>query len=140
MNNMAAFNALAGWMLATLYDSHPMQITLALADAPSDVQDVIAGTGVQAERFFWDTAEWLIREGFITVKSRPLSPPKIGSASLTIHGLRALNAVPEAVAGKEPIGGRLSDAVKNTGREGRKALISELIGQAVAVAGKALMP
>jgi len=120
MSNMDAFNRGAALAFAKLYESFPYQIKLEVAelDPEADKETLITyGHGI----------EWLIEEGFMKGECVYQEPTTFIEAILTSKGFAALNAVPDAIREKQPLGRRIAAALKN----GSKDTVRELIHLAV---------
>ncbi|MBI1398672.1 hypothetical protein [Hyphomonas sp.] len=63
---------------------------------------------------------------------------QLARAVLTPKGFEALNAFPDAIQGKTPLGEKLSHLAAEGTKEASKAAISEVVGQVIGVAARHL--
>ncbi|MFK8017017.1 MAG: hypothetical protein AB8G17_16450, partial [Gammaproteobacteria bacterium] len=87
-------------------------------------------SGMDYLPFLEATKQWLQDEGFI----RGGDENGKGQFQLTSQALSAMNATPSGL--DEPLGTKLSEAVKSAGAETGRAVICETVGQILGAAAK----
>lgn len=139
-SNIERFDELTGQVLAKLYAEFPMPIRLK-PDKFVDswcVTDEILDMPVasQETKFFTATVVWLAEAGYL--RYHELDQTQLYGFSdsvLTAKGLELLKAVPDSLG--DSFGERLRDAAAVEGREGLRALVSQVLGAGVSVLSKA---
>lgn len=133
MKNLALFNQFAGQALADLYAAFPVRRPL-LAQAMTGHHDldefgaIIAPDGRPSKEaeVALSTLQWLAAAGLIDCE-RQNPPFGLVGCVLTAKGLELLNALPESVLAKNPMGRRLVDAV----RVGAAATVESVMAEVV---------
>jgi hypothetical protein len=155
-DNIDYFNEAVGLIFSDLYSAFPkriavdprgiaerMGVQLSFPEPPkrpdlrlSPIDDsprfATLDTGVEFEAMLKSTKQWLQDEGFI----RGGDGEGRGQFQLTAKALTAMNATPQGLS--EPLGSKLSAAVKATGSDTRRAVICEVVGQILGAATKGL--
>jgi hypothetical protein len=143
--NIERFNQYAGYFLAKLYESFPQPCTLDCVEAvsgkglpePVTTELLQEATTDPEIRFCCDALKWLRTTGYFTGDER-LHSVQVARAVLTPKGFEALNAVPDALQGKAPLGEQLASLAAEGSKEATKAAISEVVGQVIGVAARHL--
>jgi hypothetical protein len=154
--NIDYFNETVGIVFAELYASFPKRVAVdqvVIAEAlgvevsypePTKRPDLRIGpiddsprfaeldTGMNFEMMLNATKQWLQEEGFI----RGGDDQGRGQFQLTAQALTAMSATPTGLS--EPLGSRLTAAVKETGSDTRRAVIVGLVGQIIGLATKGI--
>jgi hypothetical protein len=123
ISNPDAFQLEAAALLAAAYEAFPMPFGWTY-DEDTDIYPT--STGRSREEIQFQTIRWLISHDYLYDEGGFVGGQWMG-LGLTERGLAALNSVPDALSGKEPIGKRLVSAV---GR-GSIDLIKQLIPIAI---------
>ena len=129
MSNIEAFNRGVALALGKLYDVFPQRINLA-------ARDLEPGVDKETAAIYADTMRWLQEEGFI--RSHDVAS-QLGasehcillSAVLTSKGIDVLNAEPDALQDKQPLGQKINHALKAGSAEVIKTLVNQVISAAV---------
>jgi hypothetical protein len=124
MSNMDVFNTGAALAFAKLYESFPYEVKLEVADLDpeADRETILTyGHGI----------EWLIAEGFMKGKCVWQEPTTFIEAILTSKGFAALNSIPDAIKEKQPLGKRITSALKNGSKETAMELIHVIVREFV---------
>jgi hypothetical protein len=126
--NVAEFNVLAGLILAKLYRSFPVLLQLEpeefateMGISASEMSSRKLASGVTFIVLWTHTLDWLFCEGFVHRPNAPL--PAL--LTLTMQGLRALNAVPSGLQQT------LGTAIAERGASGNLSGIGDFIGSAI---------
>ncbi len=109
MSNMDDFNEATARILAKLYEAFPQRLSFKIADLGE-------GADENKLRNYGDTIIFLESEGFIRYESRALNETFNGVA-LTSKGLTILNAVPDTLQEKTPLGKKLISVVREAQRK-----------------------
>jgi hypothetical protein len=123
VTNIDAFNQAAALVLHSLYEAFPQERALGPAAVSADTDAAVREQTAA-------TIEFLLAEGFVRgVKTAdgPLAPYRL---TLTAKGLTVMNAVPDAVQAKTPVGQRLGAALRSGGREAVNAIIAQVVSAA----------
>ncbi|XXF10895.1 hypothetical protein J3Q00_11335 [Pseudomonas sp. D2-3] len=139
-SNIERFDELTGQVLARLYAEFPMPIRLApdsFVDPWWVTDETIGGPIASREtNFFTATVVWLGEAGYLRYKEVDKTELHgFSGAVLTAKGLELLKAVPDSLG--DSFGERLRDAAAVEGREGLRALVSQVLGAGVSVLSKA---
>jgi len=126
ITNPEAFQLEAAAILAAAYSAFPM--TFGWSRDP-DSDDYPTETGQSRKDIQFQTIRWLIDHDYLCDELGYVGGEWKG-LRLTERGLTALNSVPDALTGKEPLGKRLSVAVGKASLETIKQLIPAVIQQA----------
>ncbi len=121
---MDVFNTGAALAFAKLYEAFPYQIKLEVAelDPDADRETIITyGHGI----------EWLIAEGFMKGESVWQEPTTFIEAILTSKGFAVLNSIPDALREKQPLGKRITTALKSGSKETTRELIRVILKEFV---------
>lgn len=140
--NIEHFNEVTGQVFACLYESFPLPLALRPKLLGIDEHDggecspeIAEALGVEPqsaeEVLFKHSVTWLIQAGYISAK-----PPSYGSyffaeARLTAKGLEVLNAIPENLTKREPLGEQLAAATKSGAKELMRTITTEVLGVGV---------
>lgn len=125
ISNPDAFQLEAATILAAAYDHFPTPIVWT---PDSDTANYPTERGASREQIQFETIRWLIRSDYLTCEHGFVGGSWQG-LSLTERGLAALNSVPDAISGREPLGKRLVAAVGRGSLEIIKQLIPAAIQQ-----------
>jgi len=128
ITNPDAFQLEAATLLAAAYSAFPTQFDWK-HDSGGD--NYPTETGQTREEIQLQTIRWLIKHGYLSNEFGMVGGEWKG-LGLTERGLVALNSVPEALAGKDPLGKRLAAAVATGSADVIKKLIPVAIQQAFA--------
>lgn len=123
MTNIDAFNQAAALVLHALYEAFPQERALGPGSLSSD-------TDAAVREQMSATIEFLLAEGYVRgakTADGAMAPYRL---TLTAKGLTVLNAVPDAVQAKAPLGQRLGSALRTGGREAVNAIISQIVSAA----------
>jgi len=126
ITNPEAFQLEAATILAAAYSAFPMTFGWK-HDPDSDVYPTDIGQSRKDVQFH--TIQWLIDHDYLHDELGFVGGEWKG-LRLTERGLTALNSVPDALTGKEPLGKRLSVAVGKGSLETIKQLLPAVIQQA----------
>jgi hypothetical protein len=136
VSNIERFDELTGQVLAMLYAEFPLPIRLPpekfVVDWWVTNEHIGAPVPTRDTKFFIATVTWLADAGYLRYQS--LDPAQLlgfENAVLTAKGLELLKAIPDSLGGS--FGDRLSAAVATEGREGLRALASQVLGTGVAL-------
>lgn len=143
--NIELFNQYAAHFLAQLYNSFPEPCLLDTVEAvkgqklpePISNKSLQTATTDPEIRFCCYALKWLYTTGYFTGNER-LHCVQIDSAVLTPKGFEALNAIPDALQAKGPLGDRLSALAAEGSKEATSAVLSEVVGQVIGVASRHL--
>ena len=123
ISNPDAFQLEAAALLAAAYEAFPITFGWTYDE---DTDDYPTDRGQSREQIQFQTIRWLISNDYLYDEGGMVGGQWVG-LGLTQRGLAALNSVPDALSGKDPIGKRLISAV---GR-GSIDLIKQLIPLAI---------
>ena len=126
ITNPEAFQLEAATILAAAYSAFPMTFGWT-HDTGGD--DYPTETGQTREELQFQTIRWLIDHDYLRDEFGVVGDEWRG-LGLTERGLTALNSVPDALSGKEPLGKRLVVAVGKGSIDTIKQLIPAIIQQA----------
>jgi hypothetical protein len=148
MQNIEHFNLYSAHIFNLLLDSFPMQKALEpkdIAEAMKDEVPVDPHKPGDASNFVGHTLVWLSENGFIDRRGE-VSPFRY---VLTPKSLERLNAVPSALLAKkadtgdkslgEALKSTTADLAKEVGKETRKQIITQMVGEVIGHAGRAFM-
>ncbi|MEE3507749.1 MULTISPECIES: hypothetical protein [unclassified Pseudomonas] len=133
-SNIDRFDQLAGKVLAGLYESFPMTLSLTTEQFSSviAIDSIETPEGEQqifeSEEFFCASITWLSKSGYITFGQQGSHPCKFYECTLTAKGLEVLKAVPDSLSGKS-IGSQLQEAAK----AGLMGTVKSLTGKAFGI-------
>ena len=122
MQNIEMFNFAVGAILGECYQNFPVPVQLSKGVIGQDVVEHFR----QCHPDYLDhndpefqisqhTITWLVRAGYIWTAEGSAGNERVVKATLSPKGLELLNAVPESVDGKEPIGAQLAKGAKGVG-------------------------
>ena len=120
-DNIDQFNDVVSTTFALLYEEFPVPTDLAM-----DHYIAEESWAADDETFVNGTLQWLEAEGYIRAGGFG-SPLLVLNVVLTHKGLMALRAVPDVIESREPLGSRMSSAVK----DGAKGLARKLAEEAI---------
>lgn len=127
-SNIDRFDEYTALIFARLYATFPTRIDLndldVIPGAWKDGEFDLDGYQLDAE-FVRATILWLKDAGYIA--GRP-SNSGLFDAVLTSKGLEVLKAIPASLNSGPSLGDRITDAVKEEGRETMRSLVSEALG------------
>lgn len=90
------------------------------------------GVATDETEFFAATVDWLAEAGYLRYQNRdPELVTGFTGAVLTAKGLELLKAIPDSLGGS--FGERLRDAAATEGREGLRALVSQVLGAGISL-------
>jgi hypothetical protein len=127
ITNPEAFQLEAATILAAAYSAFPTTFGWTL---DSDSNNYPTETGQGRKDIQFQTIRWLIDHDYLYDEFGFVGGQWKG-LGLTERGLAALNSVPDALSGKEPLGKRLSVAVGKGSIDMIKQLIPAIIQQAL---------
>ena len=128
LSNPEAFQIEAAEILAASYKAFPSEITW---NYDPDNQNYPTTEGKHRPTIQRDTIQWLVTQGYLNCDD-----PYAGIGNewegfvLSEKGLVALNSVPDAISGKDPLGKRLISATAKNSLDLVKQLIPLIIQQA----------
>ncbi len=135
-SNIERFDELTGQVLARLYAEFPLPIRLIpdqFVEKSWLVDEFTGALFASAEtEFFTATVDWLAEAGYL--RYQELERTKVNGFSgavLTAKGLELLKAIPDSLGGS--FGERLRDAAATEGREGLRALVSQVLGAGISL-------
>lgn len=136
VSNIERFDELTGRVLSTLYVFFPVPVGLLPKEfgiEPTRLDDFLGMPVANEEvEFFAATVGWLAETGYLRYQNRdPALVTGFGGAVLTAKGLELLKAIPDSLGGS--FGERLGDAVATEGREGLRALVSQVLGAGISL-------
>lgn len=150
--NIDQFNEVTGEVFAHLYENFPIPVLLrpelfGIEEHLEGEYDSWNGVTTGAtpiskdEIIFGHTVQWLIDSGYLTSGRLPAgSMPEVRTyfdrARLTAKGLEVLNAIPENLTQREPIGQRLAEATKSGGKEILRSITTEALALGVQIAAR----
>jgi hypothetical protein len=120
MTNMDDFEKGVALVLAKLYKTFPQSTVIY-------TNQLEAGASDETMKNYSGTIEFLTREGFISCGSMAGSGRAYANVVLTTKGLQILNAVPDAIKDKMPIGEKIIDTLKSGGKETLKNIVNQII-------------
>jgi hypothetical protein len=126
ITNPEAFQLEAATILAAGYSAFPTSFGWTY-DSDTELYPTVTGQSRQQIQF--ETVRWLIDHGYLY--GGGLSGGQWRGLKLTERALNALNSVPDVLAGKEPLGKRLTVAVSKGSFDVIKQLIPVMIKQAL---------
>lgn len=127
ITNPEAFQLEAATVLAAGYAAFPISFPWQL-DTGGECYPT--ETGQSREDIQFQTIQWLIQHDYLR-NERGFCAGAWLALSLTERALVALNSLPDALAGKEPLGKRLVTAVAGGGADIIKKLVPAIIQQAL---------
>jgi hypothetical protein len=134
--NIERFDELTGSLLVALYAAFPMPVALVPENyvGKSWMVDNFSGALFASEEaeFFAATVQWLNNAGYL--RYQEMDPAKVNGftgAVLTAKGLELLKAIPDSLGGS--FGERLGKAAAAEGREGLRALVSQVLGAGISL-------
>ncbi len=136
MSNIDLFDEYTACILAMLYSSFPIRITLdAIEICGASIDDFgvpVDASGKRCKSFevCFATIEWLMDAGYLDTKGD--NGYVYAGCVLTARGLEVLKSVPESIQRKETIGERIVALIRSgstdIAKEAAKAAISAGIG------------
>jgi len=136
MTNIELFDEYTARILALLYSSFPIRISLDAVDMSGAVIDDFGApadaSGKRSKSFevCFATIEWLMDAGYIDTQGD--NGYAFAGCVLTARGLEVLKSVPESIQRKETIGERIVALIRSgstdVAKEAAKAAISAGIG------------
>lgn len=136
VSNIERFDELTGRVLAALYAAFPMPVALVPEKFVGKAWGVDNFTGAlvasEETEFFTATVTWLAEAGYL--RYQEADSVKVSGYTgvvLTAKGLELLKAIPDSLGGS--FGERLREAAAAEGREGLRALVSQVLGTGVAL-------
>jgi hypothetical protein len=126
VTNPEAFQLETATILAAGYSAFPTSFGW-VYDPDTELYPTVTGQSRQQIQF--ETIRWLTDHGY--VYGGGLSGGQWRGLKLTERALNALNSVPDVLAGKEPLGKRLTVAVSKGSFDVIKQLIPVMIKQAL---------
>ncbi|HAF91228.1 MAG TPA: hypothetical protein DCG67_05640 [Pseudomonas sp.] len=135
-SNIERFDELTGRVLAALYAAFPVPVALCpdlFVSEASRMDDFLGMPVATEEAEFCDaTICWLATAGYLHFQERdPELLQGFAGVVLTAKGLELLKAIPDSLGGS--FGERLRDAAAAEGREGLRALASQVLGAGIAL-------
>jgi hypothetical protein len=139
-DNIEFFNIFTLSLFDRLYSKFPTPIDV---DAGAIASELAANESKDDVWYEKVTAashalDFLHQEGFITYKSKIMSEGKFAQVRLSAKGLAVLNAVPDSLETKEPVIGKVRNAlaggVKEAGSESVRQLVQHLLTAGLAAA------
>lgn len=128
--NIEKFNEIVGIIFGKLYESFPLKIDLLSIEVigePLQYSDGIYSdelcTTVEDHRFFLDTVDWLMTNGYL---AGTMSSASCHRAVLTAEGLEVLKAIPDSL--ETPLGDRIKETLKTESKEALRSLVSQTLG------------
>lgn len=136
VTNIERFDELTGRVLAALYAAFPLPVVLLpvkFVTVAERMDDFLGGAVASEEtEFFAATVRWLAEAGYLRYQvCDPELVQGFTGAVLTAKGLELLKAIPDSLGGS--FGERLGEAVASEGREGLRALVSQVLGTGVSL-------
>lgn len=136
VSNIERFDELTGQVLAALYAEFPMPMRLLPSKFVTEwwVTDEIIGGPVASRdtQVFTATVSWLADASYLRYQEAdPNQLHGFSDAVLTAKGLELLKAIPDSLGGS--FGERLGEAVATEGREGLRALVSQVLGAGISL-------
>lgn len=146
--NIEQFNEITGQVFACLYESFPLpmalrpkllgieeheggeyspEVGMTLGLEPQSAEEVL----------FKHSVTWLIQAGYIAAKKPGYDSHFFAEARLTAKGLEVLNAIPENLIKREPLGEQLAKASKSGAKELMRTITTEVLGAGVRLGLKA---
>lgn len=146
--NIERFNEITGQVFACLYESFPLPMSLRPkllgieehegGEYSPEVGEVLGVEPQSAEEvLFKHTVTWLIETGYIAATKPGYDGHFFAEARLTAKGLEALNAIPENLTKREPLGEQLAAASKSGAKELMRTITTEVLGAGVRLGLKA---
>lgn len=127
-SNIDRFDEYAALIFARLYATFPIPVKLSdfevIPKAWKDDEFVLEVYQEESE-FVTATILWLRDAGYISGQVISLG---LIDAVLTSKGLEVMKATPSSISGGPSLGDRLTDAVKEGGKETMRSLVSEALG------------
>ncbi|BFN28461.1 hypothetical protein PSCT_01883 [Pseudomonas sp. SCT] len=134
VSNIERFDELTGQVLAALYADFPMPIRLSpdkfVAEWWVTNEHIGAPVASRDTKFFTATVSWLAEAGYLRYEA--LDPTQLhgfANTVLTAKGLELLKAIPDSLGGS--FGERLGEVAATEGREGLRALVSQVLSAGV---------
>ena len=125
--NPEAFQLEAATLLATGYEHFPSQFGW---EYDEDIEGYPTESGKGRQQIQFDTIRWLIDYGYLDDEFGVVGNVWQG-LRLSEKGLAALNRVPDALDGKDPLGKRLVAAVAKGSWETIKVLLPSIVQEAI---------
>jgi len=147
--NIERFNEITGQVFACLYESFPLPMVLRPkllgieehegGEYSPEVGEVLGVEPQSAEEvLFKHSVTWLIQAGYIAAKKPDYDSHFFAEARLTARGLEVLNAIPENLTKREPLGEQLAAASKSGAKELMRTITTEVLGAGVRLGLKAV--
>ena len=127
ITNPEAFQLEAATILAAAYSAFPMTIDWT-HDTDGDRYPTEAGQ--TRDQIQFESIRWLSNQGYLYCE-HGFAGDQWRGLGLTERGLAALNSVPDALCGNEPLGRRLVGAVGKGSIDTIKQLLPTIIQQAI---------
>jgi hypothetical protein len=127
ISNPDSFQIEAAAILAAAYETFPMTFAWSHDE---DTEEYPTSKGNSREEIQFQTIRWLVTNGYLYDEGGFVGGQWQG-LGLAERGLAALNSVPDALSGQEPVGKRLVSAVAKGSVELIKQLIPVAIQQAM---------
>lgn len=134
MQNIEMFNFAVGEILGECYQSFPVPVTVSKGVIGHSVVEHFRlchpdylDHGDPEFQIAQHTISWLVRAGYIWIEEDSAADKRIVQATLSPKGLELLNAVPESVDDKEPIGAQLAKGVKGVGAGVFQNLVTQVL-------------
>ena len=118
MSNMEDFEKGVALILTKLLDGFPSRLVI-------KASQLDPGGSPEQIHNYAETLEFLAREGFIVYFSK--QSQNYSGVALTGKGLAILNAVPESIREKVPLGSRIASALKDGSKETLKIVVHETV-------------
>lgn len=136
VSNIERFDELTGQVLAALYAEFPMPMRLMpdkfVAEWWVRDENICGPVASRDTQVFVATVTWLADAGYL--RYQELDPTQLhgfGGVVLSAKGLELLKAIPDSLGGS--FGERLGEAVATEGREGLRALVSQVLGAGISL-------
>jgi hypothetical protein len=123
MTNMDDFEKGVALILAKLYQTFPQGVVIYTDQLESGASD-------ETLKNYSGTIQFLTKEGFISCGSMAGSGRAYQNVVLTTKGLQILNAVPDAIKDKKPIGEKIIESLKSGSKETLKIIVNQIISLA----------
>lgn len=130
-DNIQFFDQLTGSILARLYSSFPVPVTLKAANFVDN--PLVYSEHVQCEvaseeaKFFTATAEWLQKAGYIYVKEVDRGNLYVSNCVLTAKSLELLKIKPANLSSEPSLGDQLADAAKKGSSDAVRKAVTEVM-------------
>lgn len=147
--NIERFNEITGQVFALLYESFPLPMALRPkllgieehegGEYSPELGEVLGVEPQSADEvLFKHSITWLVQAGYIASKTPDYDRHFFAEARLTAKGLEVLNAIPENLTKREPLGEQLAAASKSGAKELMRSITTEVLGAGVRLGLKAV--